>query len=91
MNITYFHSKGLIWWKIVFHAFIDGFSRYVTGIHASNNNQAMTVYNLFVDIIHNLGVIPSRVRGDHGGENVMVAEFMERTHGIEQGSYIWGR
>lgn len=35
--------------------------------------------------------IPSRIRGDHGTENVLVAAFMESLKGVERGSYIWGR
>jgi len=43
--------SGLIQWKIVLHAFVDGYSCFVTGIRASNNNQAETVYKLFLDLI----------------------------------------
>src|ERR1700691_6185230 len=77
-------------WKIIIHAFIDGFSRFVTGIRASNNNHSQTVYNLFLDLIDTHG-IPSRVRGDHGIENLLVAAFMEGIRGTARGSYIWGR
>lgn len=35
--------------------------------------------------------IPSRVRTDHGGENVRVWEFMEETRGQGRSSYIAGR
>ena len=35
--------------------------------------------------------IPSRVRTDHGGENVCVWQFMERARGENRGSYIAGR
>jgi hypothetical protein len=81
---------GLIRWKIVFHGFIDGFSRLVTGIRASNNNRAETVFALFQDLIEVHG-IPSRVRGDHGVENGILARWMEVVKGFLRGSYIWGR
>lgn len=74
----------------MFHAFIDGFSRFITGIQASSNNLAQTVLDVFLDAIEVHG-IPSRVRGDHGTENLLVAQFMEVLKGIERGSYIWGR
>jgi hypothetical protein len=81
---------GLIRWKIVIHAFIDGFSRLVTGIRASNNNRAQTVLDLFTAIIDVWGM-PSRARGDHGIENLLIAACMEAARGVERGSYIWGR
>ena len=45
---------------------------------------------LFLDAISVHGT-PSRVRGDHGTENVRVAEWMEENRGGGRGSYIWGR
>lgn len=84
------HLPGLIHYRIVIHAFVDGFSRLVTGIRASNNNRAETVLQLFHDARAEHGT-PSRVRGDHGTENLRVAEFMETTYGVGRGSYIWGR
>ncbi|KAJ8090047.1 hypothetical protein PM082_018627 [Marasmius tenuissimus] len=83
-------QHGLIKYKIVIHAFIDGFSRFVTGIRAHNNNRADTVLDLFVDAV-NVHGCPSRARGDHGTENVMVAEFMETAKGQGRGSYIFGK
>lgn len=85
-----FATIGLIRWKIVIHAFVDGFSRFLLGILASNNNRATAVLQLFEDIAHQFGY-PSRVRGDHGSENVLVAAQMEEIRGVGRGSYIWGR
>ena len=89
-GLSDFGYLGLIRWKLVMHAFIDGHSRYVTGFRVSDNNRASTVFDVFHEAIAEHGV-PSRVRGDHGGENVQVAEFMEAYRGPGRGSYIWGR
>jgi hypothetical protein len=80
---------GLIRFKMVVHAFIDGKSRVVTGIRVSNNNRADTVLDVFMHATRSWG-IPSCVRGDHGGENIRVAEWMEENRGRDRGSYIWG-
>jgi hypothetical protein len=87
--LTILH-QGLIRFKIVTHAFADGKSRFVTGIRASNNNRAETVLELFIEAVDKHG-LPSRLRGDHGTENVLVAQFMEDVRGVLRGSYIWGR
>lgn len=84
------YVAGLIRWKIVFHCFIDGYSRLITGIRASNNNRAQTVVEIFEAAIAVHGV-PSRVRGDHGTENVLVRQLMDLLRGSERGSYILGR
>lgn len=83
-------STGLIRFKIVLHCFIDGKSHMITGLHANNNNRAETVFTLFQEATAKHG-IPSRVRGDHGTENLVVAKYMEDTRGYDRGSYIWGR
>ena len=72
------------------HGFIDGYSRLITGLRVSDNNRADTVLGLFLDAAH-LYHVPSRVRGDHGVENLRVAEYMESFRGQGRGSYIWGR
>jgi transposase InsO family protein len=80
----------LIRWKLVTHAFIDGKSRFITGIRVSDNNRSDTVLDLFLEATAQHG-FPSRVRGDHGVENVKVAQRMEDVRGAGRGSYIWGR
>ena len=79
---------GLIRWKFVIHAFIDGFSQFLLGIRASPNNRATTVLDLFEDIVEVFG-FPCSIRGDHGTENLFVAALMEEVRGV--GSYIWGK
>jgi hypothetical protein len=80
----------LIRWKIVIHDFIDGKTRFVVGLRAHDNNRARSVLDFFLDIISVHGC-PSRVRDDHGVENVRVADYMEERMGRDRGSYIWGR
>lgn len=82
--------SGLIRWGIVIHGFIDGYSRLITGLRASNNNWGETVLDLFLEACRLYGV-PSRLRGDHGVENLLVAAWMETHRGLRRGSYIWGR
>ncbi|KAJ3512101.1 hypothetical protein NLJ89_g3717 [Agrocybe chaxingu] len=82
--------KGLIRWGIVIHGFIDGYSRLITGLRASSNNHGDTVLELFLSATAIYGV-PSRLRGDHGVENILVAAWMEDRRGRHRGSYIWGR
>ncbi|KAG6849056.1 hypothetical protein H0H93_011639 [Arthromyces matolae] len=83
-------QHGLIRWGIVIHGFIDGYSRLITGLRAHNNNSAQAVLDLFLEACQKYGV-PSRVREDHGLENLFVAAWMEQNLGSGRGSYIWGR
>lgn len=62
----------------------------ITGLRASNNNRGETVLSLFLAAADQYG-IPSRLRGDHGVENIWAAAFMEHVRGEGRGSYIWGR
>ena len=80
---------SLIRWRIVVHGGIDGFSRLITYLHYSTNNQADTVFTLFQEAIAKYGV-PSRVRSDRGGENIDVAKFMIENRGLNRGSHIGG-
>jgi hypothetical protein len=74
----------------VIHGFIDGYSRLITGLRASDNNMGTTVLDLFLSAVRVYGV-PSCLRGDHGVENILTAAWMEENRGVRRGSYIWGR
>ena len=54
---------------------IDGYSRIPVYLHASNNNRSQTVLKLFLQAVRTFG-LPSRVRADHGTENVLVEEYL---------------
>lgn len=87
--LTYYKTlKGLICWGIVIHGFIDGYSRVITGLRASNNNRGATVLDIFLEAARKWGV-PSRIRGDHGTENILVASWIE-VH-CRPNRYIWGQ
>lgn len=62
----------------------------ITGLHASANNRANTVLELFISAVNTYGV-PSRVRGDRGGENVEVSVWMILRRGPNRASFMWGR
>ena len=72
-------------WRFVVH----GYSRLVTFLHCSANNQAGTVLHHFTEAVERFGC-PSRVRTDMGLENVEVARYMLLRRGIGRGSIITG-
>ena len=82
-------NHKMIRWRLVVHGGIDGFSRLITFIQCSNNNRSETVLESFIKATEEYGV-PSRLRTDHGGENVRIWEFMEQVRGYDRGSYIAG-
>ena len=81
------HHK-LIRWKLVIHGGIDGYSRLITFLRVSGNNRAETVLSAFLKAVDEFGQ-PSRVRTDKGGENVLVAHYLQR--GMNRGNIITGR
>uniref|UniRef100_A0A3Q3A582 Integrase catalytic domain-containing protein n=1 Tax=Kryptolebias marmoratus TaxID=37003 RepID=A0A3Q3A582_KRYMA len=93
--LSLWHIDGnhkLIRWIIVIHGGIDGYSRKIMFLTASNNNRASTVLKAFITAMQKFG-LPIRVRSDKGGENVEVACYMLQhpERGAERRSFITGR
>ena len=76
-------------WGFVIHGGIDAFSRLIVYLHCSNNNRKETVTHLFRSATGCYDW-PSRVRSDHGGENVGVWQLMEEVRGLNRGSFMTG-
>ena len=75
-------NHKLIRWRFVVRGGIDGYSRMITYLKCANNNRATTVAESFDIAISTYG-IPTRVRSDHGGENVDMWQFMVGHHNDE--------
>ena len=74
------------------HGGVDGYTRIPVYLKCSTNNQADTVLQLFQDAVAEYG-LPSRIRSDKGGENVLVSIFMlnHPLRGPGRGSMIVGK
>lgn len=85
-------NHKLVRWRIVIHGGIDGFSRIPVYLGASCNNRSETVVRHFLEAVSVYG-LPSKVRADKGGENVLVSEYMlsHPRRGAGRGSFITGR
>ena len=61
----------------------------ITALRAHSDNRAGTVLKMFKRAERRYG-LPSRVRGDRGGENIKVAVYIIIRRGRHRGSFIWG-
>ena len=59
-------------------------------LRCADNNRSSTLLQVFTEAVGMYGV-PSCVRGDRGGENIQVADYMIAQHGSCRGSFICGR
>lgn len=74
---------------IVVHGGIDGFSRTVVFLRASNNNLPATMKTAYMEGVGKYGT-PRTVRCDKGGENVDVGYYQVAMHGTGRGTFIAG-
>lgn len=77
-------------WHFVLHGAIDGFSRLVVALNVADNNRSETVVSFFREAVETFG-LPSRVRSDKGGENVLVCDMMLNRRGFGRRSFITGK
>ena len=80
---------SLINWGFVIHGCINGYSRLICFLKCSTNNRKETVESLFLQSVQKYSW-PSRIRTDHGGENVLVWEHMITFRGSGRGSVLVG-
>ena len=59
-------------------------------LKCNNNNLSQTVLEIFLNATEKDGLWPSRIRVDHGVENVLVCEAMVQARGTGRGSFIAG-
>ncbi|XP_057697765.1 uncharacterized protein LOC130919236 isoform X2 [Corythoichthys intestinalis] len=83
-------NHKLVRYNIVIFGGIDGYSRKIMYLRASNNNLASTTMAFFREAVEMFG-IPLRVQGDHCVENVDVARFMFSVRGTGRSSFIAGK
>lgn len=76
-------------WRMCIHGCVDGFSRVILYLCVNNNNRATTVLSCFQQATVEWGH-PSRVRGDNGGENIAVGDYMVWFRGDNRGSFLTG-
>lgn len=62
----------------------------ITGMRVNTDNRAATGLDVFFGAIEKRGFVPSRVRGDRGGENTEVAVTMVLLRGANRASFLWG-
>ncbi|KAK2861028.1 hypothetical protein Q7C36_005194 [Tachysurus vachellii] len=83
-------NHKLIRYNMVVFGGVDGYSRKIMFLRIANNNRSETMLRFFKEAVEEFG-FPLRVRGDHRGENVGLAQLMFSTRGTENASFIAGK
>ncbi|CAM4683970.1 unnamed protein product [Leuciscus chuanchicus] len=69
---------------------IEPYGKKIMYLKISDNNRSDTHLAFFREAVNTHG-FPQRVRGDHGGENVGIAELMFSVRGTDDNSFIAGK
>ena len=92
--LFYRHIRGnqklITPYHIAIHGGIDGYSRLIVYLQASNNNKAALFFDCSRMLLLANYNIPSRVRSDYGMENTDIGRFMLVNPGLNRGSFITG-
>lgn len=72
---------------MVTHGGIDGYSRLIVYLKCASNIRSTTVYESFLGAVRKYH-LPSRIRSDQGGENILVAQHMTEKRGGNRNSMI---
>ena len=76
-------------WRLITHGGVDGYSRLIVYLKCASNIKSATVYESFLVAVGKYH-LPSRVRSDQGGENILVAQHMIQNRGAHRNSMIVG-
>lgn len=77
-------------WGFATHGCIDKYSRTIIYVSCATSVTTETLVNLFVPSV-SIYAVPSRVRSDHGYENIFVAILMNSIRGLGRGSHFTGK
>ena len=75
MEELFSNNHKFVRWRLVIHEGIDGYSRVVVFLKCASNNQSETILENFMETCERFHV-PTRIRTDHGTENIAVARAM---------------
>lgn len=83
-------SHKMIRWRLVVHGGVDGFSRCVVYLKCANNNSASIAMDAFSEGLVSYGT-PTKVRSDHGGENISIWKHMLSVYNNDPTCVVTGK